>query len=352
MSLNGNLNVKQVRVDVTAHERGPGWAWLVLSGVNATPDVDAQAVRLSLQRNQDSRFLDEQAGWSASEVWHCPLEVTVYADQARVSLLIGPELVDELLADPRTVCRIQVQYAGEAAWAGVLRMGSGIYPSGAAGQVPSAVRQVHAAPVDPVPEAATPQEDAGEKVPFVAVRPELPTRSSPTRKMPILLLLLMLALLGLAIAWYAGFPDRWIKAPGPGSQVSSVSTEQPVSLATGPCSQEVMRATPDDLVFLQACVQGSPDAEQVLAVVQAGKDAGRCDLIQRLYAYAAQAGDARVALTYAREFDPQTFKGGCFDQADAPTALYWYEKALQLDPDQTTVAERVSQLKKDLEVVQ
>lgn len=343
--------VRQVRVDVQP-DAGPGWARLVLSGAGGPETPDRQSVRMSLQRNQDGRFLDERSGWSASEVWHVPHGVT--QSGADLILRIGPELVDELLADPRTVCRIQVQAQGDS-WAGVLRMGQGIYPSGAAGQSPAAARQIQPPAQDvQEPAAVAPPEETERKEPFVAIRPDPPRREPAMRKMPILLLLLLLALLGLAIAWYAGLLDRWLKEPVVGQQTAAVEGEQPTGLATapGPCSLQAMRDQTDDLAFLQKCVQDNPDTDLVMAIIQAGKDAGRCDLIQRLYAHQAQAGNARIALAYAREFDPQTFEGGCFEQADGQTAIYWYEKSLQLDPDQNTVAERVKQLKNDLEAVQ
>lgn len=341
--------VRQVRVDVQPDAR-PGWAYIVLSGAASTEALDPQSVKMSLQRNQDGRFLDERSGWSASEVWHVPQNVT--QSEAGLTLGIGPDLVDELLADPRTVCRIQVQ-TQTASWAGVLRMVQGIYPSGAAGQSPAAARQVQPPTLDvQEPAVVTSSDDAQSREPFVAIRPDPPEREPVSRKMPILLLLLLLALLGLAGAWYAGWLDRWLKEPGAGQQMTAVTGEQPSGLVSGPCSLQAMQDQPDDLAFLQSCVQESPDTDLVMAIIQAGKEAGRCDLIQRLYAHQAQAGHAQIALAYAREFDPQTFKGGCFEQADGQTAIYWYEKSLQLDPDQSEVAERVKQLETDLEIVQ
>ena len=112
-----------------------------------------------------------------------------------------------------------------------------------------------------------------------------------------------------------------------------------------PCSVEALAQASDDIVYLQRCVQSQPSTEQMFTVIEAGKAAQKCDLIQRLYAHAAQSGNAEVALAYAKEFDPLTFAGGCFSSPEPETAAYWYEIYLQQKPDDQAIATRVKSLK-------
>lgn len=331
-------NPQQVRVDVLAHDKGPGWASVVLVGSSAPVGLLASEIRLSLQRNQDGRFLAQGSDWSASEFWHKPLDVSV--NDSGIALLLGPQWVDALLADPRTVCRIQVELPDQS-FSGVLRMGRGIYPSVAAGTSPHLARETPPAPIEEPPAPNPAPEPATPPVPIVQSVPEPPPRRK--RLFLVLSLLGLIALAALAWALYAG----WL-APGQFVQPSG-QAQTPPSVVVEPCSSQAMRDQADDLAFLQACVQSKPDTQTVLAVVQAGQEAKRCDLVQRLYAHQGQAGNADVAVAYAREFDPETFKGGCFAQPDRETALYWYETALNSQPSLASVAERVKQLKSELE---
>jgi hypothetical protein len=123
--------------------------------------------------------------------------------------------------------------------------------------------------------------------------------------------------------------------------VPVVAAPEPVA----PCAVDALAQTDDDIAYLQRCVQSTPSTEQVLAVIAAGKAAQKCDLIQRLYAHAAQNGNSDVALAYAKEFDPLTFAGGCFNAPEPATAVYWYELYLQQKPDDEAIARRAKSLK-------
>ena len=81
--------------------------------------------------------------------------------------------------------------------------------------------------------------------------------------------------------------------------------------------------------------------------VPVAKDAKRCGVVQRLYAHKAQSGDAAIAYAYAREYDPAHYSsGGCIEAADAETAMYWYEIAVNNDPDNQDASQRLEELKK------
>ena len=333
-----NSKVTSVKVDVHADERaGPGWAHLRVYGLVSSSTQAVGEMQFSLQRNQDNRYLAERGQWSPSEVWHRSQSVSETDDG--LALLMGPELVDELLTDPRAVYRIHLRL-GAQSWTGVMRMARGVYPSGAAGRVPDASRQAQASVLTPT----VASQDVAQEVVQEVVKEEAvsePSRIEPPadqlarrKRIPILLLLLLLAVLG-GVIWYLVWTQQASQAPA----------SQSVSGAAGePCSPQAMRAATDDLLFLQSCVQTKPDTKAVMAVIAAGKQAGRCDLIQRLYAHQSQAGNVEVTLAYAREFDPQTFSGGCFKESDPATALYWYDAALKLEPDRDDVVARVKAL--------
>jgi hypothetical protein len=332
----------QVKVDVLPHlERGPGWAKLTVSGA-ASLDMQVLAgAMVSLQRNQDGRYLAERSQWSASEVWHMPEEASL--TDSGCQLTIGPELVDELLLDPRMVCRMQVKL-GDQRFVGVLRFGQGVYPSGAAGQSPDASREVQSvkAVVEPQPE---PEPDL--PLPVAPVAPMPPAAPARKSNLPVLLVLLLVALVGGALTWWlVAKPEVALIA----EETAQISTADATAAPTvdeppAPCTVQALAATTDDLAFLQACVSTNPNSADVMTLIDAGKAAGRCDLIQRLYAHQAQAGNVQVALAYAREFDPQTHRGGCFAQADAATAVYWYQIVLDKQPDDAAVKARIDALK-------
>jgi len=90
----------------------------------------------------------------------------------------------------------------------------------------------------------------------------------------------------------------------------------------------------------------NPDSAQILAVIDAAKKESRCDLAQRLYAFKGQSGDVPIALAYAKEFDPATFAGGCFKNADKQTAIYWYEVVLSKDANNAQAKARIEALRK------
>ena len=70
-------------------------------------------------------------------------------------------------------------------------------------------------------------------------------------------------------------------------------------------------------------------------------------MVQRLYAFTAQSGNATVAVAYAAEYDPKSFKAeSCIKSADKETAQYWYEQALVADPNNAQARERLEALKK------
>ncbi|CBL44091.1 Hypothetical protein HDN1F_05080 [gamma proteobacterium HdN1] len=167
---------------------------------------------------------------------------------------------------------------------------------------------------------------------------------APPKRWPfVLLAVLLLALIGFGAAWYSGLlPGFGLSLPNVTSL--STGTSSSPSPASGPCGVDAMKGG-DDLQFIQSCMGSSPKPDDVLAIIASAKQAGRCNIMQRLYAYNAQAGNVEVAVAYAREYDPETFqKNTCIDSADADTAAYWYEVALNKDPNHQVAKDRLAKL--------
>lgn len=101
----------------------------------------------------------------------------------------------------------------------------------------------------------------------------------------------------------------------------------------------------DDMAFLQACLKTSPSEEQIQEIIAQAKNLGACSVAQRLYANKGQS-NPRIALAYAKEYDPQ-FAGSniCFN-ANKNTAVYWYETVMEMEPGNSEARIRLMELKK------
>jgi hypothetical protein len=335
-----------LRLELKASASGPGYGELTVIGWNH----DADGLELSVQRNQDGRFLDEHGEWTTNPVWH---DISVLqASGDKLSGEVGPWLVDPLMQNPQVAYMFELR-SPEHKDKGVLRMTGQILSSQAAGS--SIRRETHTRHENiPPPKAQTPSPPSPVREPTPAPEPQpqpepmpepQPEPVTPRSKLPLILgLLALLLALGGGAAWFllpAGFtlPGRSGTNADSGGAIADMKAE-------GPCGAQAM-TTGSDLEFVQSCLKSAPATDQVLAVIEAAKQAKRCDIVQRLYAYKAQGGDARVALAYAREYDPQTFKaGGCVTSADAETASYWYEIVVANDATNTEAKQRLEQLGK------
>jgi hypothetical protein len=358
-----------LRLELKPSPTGPGYAVLTILGwKEGTANIEA-----AVQRNQDSRYLDESGNWTTHPVWH---DVSVLEQNGdSLSGEMGPWLVDPLMANPQVAYMFEMRNA-EAKDKGVLRMVGHILSSQAAGNSvrqesrtrheqspapsPTPAPSVTPAPVvetptviaptiAPVPVQVTPSTGPSTTaIPPISnpstgtpppTTPPIPAPVKKSRMLPlILMLLLLLPLLGGA-AWYFGLlPDLGIALPTTAANSTSDAKDE------GVCGVSAMTDA-DDLAFVQSCVKSSPSSEQVMAVIEAAKQAERCNIVQRLYAHKAQSGDTKIAFAYAREYDPESFKdGGCIKSADAETAAYWYEIVVANDASNTVAKQRLEQL--------
>jgi hypothetical protein len=336
----------------------PGYGELMVRGWSQ----GAGACELCIQRNQDSRYLGNAGGWDTSEVWH-------QLDNLREGsgcLLgdVGPWLVDALTHDQRYMLTLRNAQGNER---GVLRVVGTLLSSKAAGNSRFDEKKVeHATKPAPAPE----QDPIPAPAPIVAVPPPVPQPPDPAAKkgskLPLILIVLLLALALAAAAWWfllhkpssgdtatapSAIPAAEDAANAPDASAAGDAAvapdSTPVAEAMAVCSPEALADAKDDLPFIQACLKSDPSSEQVLAVIAAAKDARRCGVMQRLYAHKAQSGDAAIAYAYAREYDPAHYaSGGCIEAADGETAAYWYEIAVEQDPQNQDAQQRLKELSK------
>ncbi|MCX8618314.1 hypothetical protein J3U42_07915, partial [Gilliamella sp. B2923] len=118
---------------------------------------------------------------------------------------------------------------------------------------------------------------------------------------------------------------------------------EPDSKISSKCS--LKNATSDDLTFIQQCLQTKPDIDAIIEIITEAKNAGKCNIAQRLYANKAQK-NTKIALLYAKEYDEKFYKANKCFKADKEAAIYWYETSLINDPNSEFVKDRLSQLQK------
>ncbi len=336
----------------------PGYGTLQVQGWTG----DMQGLELSIQRNQDGRHLDAAGGWDSQPVWH--LLESVSPAGPLLEAAVGPWLVDPLLQSPQMMYRLQLRAPEGQQDLGILKMASTLLSSRAAGNSLHEEARVRppepamAPPAEPEPEPEQVQPVAPEQEPLAA-EPAAPEGlvAEPREPAPVArpcrsrfwlwlgLLILLLALAG-AAGWWFMLRDR--VAPAVTRPAAPLEHPQTAGAEPAACSAAMLGSQTDDLVFIQSCLKTRPDSRQLLELIATARQARRCGVVQRLYAHQAQAGDAAIALAYAREYDPQTFQaGGCIPAADAETAQYWYEIAVANDPANQAASQRLAQLKKE-----
>jgi len=316
----------------------PGYAQLIIRNWNG----ETAGTWLSIQRNQDQRFLAQDGQWSGSEIQHQLADLHLNGETFWTR--IGPEIVDALLAERQMAYRLTLS-DGSAIDRGGLVIASDVMSSMASGSTQSPNRVI--AVPEPIPEPAnipepTPEPDRviqTEVKPDPAVVPPV----NPAKKKSLLWLWLLIAMLVIAVAivWYLLKPS----ASTASEPVTEAPATAPVPAPVGGCSVEAMTSS-SELEFVKSCLKTQPNDTQVQEIIKQAKDQKRCDVAQRLYAYKAQSGDIKLALSYAHEYDPTTVtSGGCFT-ADAETAVYWYQVVIAKDPNNADAQARLGALKK------
>ncbi|MFQ1064823.1 hypothetical protein [Bordetella trematum] len=270
----------------------------------------ADEVELSVQRNEGARHLDANARqWVGDERWMRLQGARLQGDA--LVMPVGPDFVDTLLAGtqgPR--CRGYVRSGGGEAVQHGFRVEAEVLPSSAAGQAPTVgSHSAISAPAEPPPSP-----------PPAPPAPPAPTTEPRKSRLWLWLLLAVLIAAAAVAAYLLLGREAPAEAPADGTPAAMGCT------ATG-LKQDKL----DVMTFVQACVRDVQDPAALLAVIQAARDGGQCEIAQRLYANRANAGDITIAYAYAQEYDPAHAASPCFPP-EAATARYWYEAVLEKDP--------------------
>ncbi|UXZ55120.1 hypothetical protein LOS15_03530 [Halomonas sp. 7T] len=378
-----------MRVELRPLESGaPGQGRLLLKGWKGA----TTALQLTIQESQDQQFLHPGKTWS-TKTHSFEVASLEEADAERLQVVLDSTIIDPLLELPgSTQYLLTLQDSEGTKSEGVIRLSRDLMPSSAAGTTPStgASTALHSPPIvektpdpAPEPEIKAPAEPEPEPEKPVA---EPPSVSKASKRGPLLFLLLGLLLLAAVAlgAWYWFSNNAYNAGTEPVTQenieeedsfeeeevvqedndvseeeadlsseenqqasidenIDESSAESSAGPATA-CSIEALDEQ-DELTFVQGCSQADMTPEALLSVIEAARDADHCGIARRLYANRALAGDASIALAYAREYDPAYHQANtCFSAADAETAGYWYQIVLDIEPDNSEAQARFEEL--------
>lgn len=331
----------------------PGRARLYVRDLDDELELGDYAI--AIQRSQNSYYLHSAQSWDASLRW-LPQQGWTEHEEG-IAVLLNADIVDSLLANASDAYQITLaDSGGEELGRSPLKLDKAILPSTAGGhaQAMELTMPVAAAPETPAPEPVVETPPVVETVAPPAPEPvkvEMPAPNvdtvapvePPAKKGGmakwIVLLVLLLTLLGAAAYW---FYSQSAKDDSPA--VPEAPEPKPAVVETDNCTMDKLADRPG-LQFVQECVKESKTSEQWLAVIEEVKKAGQCDVAQRLYVNKAQSGDVKIALAYAREYDPQDHPAhACFSKPNPATAAYWYETVLLSDPDNAHAKARFQEL--------
>ncbi|HAT6346495.1 TPA: hypothetical protein F3P23_08330 [Aeromonas hydrophila] len=325
-----------------------------------------EGLEFSLLNNQQN-YLQEGGQWSPAPHWFGIRGG--YPLQSGSGFRVGAAIVDPLLANASPT-QINVKLAsGEIRHTTLQMAREALFPSSARGEVGeyggSSVIHSPVVDVSPVPEPAPIEQPVEIELPTFSAEPEVElepvpvvtpspvaTTAAPKSKMPLILGgVVLLLLIGALIFWFSRSAAVPVADPIAETAAEPVAAEPVVNEASGEAPEDgcsaANLATKSELEFVQACIAQQPPTDTLLAVIQRAKSAQQCGVAQRLYANRAQGGDSKVALAYAREYDPKFHQpNDCFKEADNATAAYWYDTVLQVEPDNDEAKQRYEELSK------
>ncbi|MGU5889803.1 hypothetical protein [Aeromonas hydrophila] len=365
----------------------PGEAQLLIRLRGVTDLVES--LEFALLNNQQN-YLQEGDQWSPAPHWFSISGG--YPLQSGSGFRVGAAIVDPLLVNQSPI-QLHVKLAsGEDRHTTLQVAREAVLPSSARGEVGeyggSSVISTPVVEAPQVPELAPVGVPVEIELPAFSAEPEpepeveaepepvpvatpLPMASTaaPKSKTPLILGgVVLLLLLGALIFWFSRPADA-PSAAAPVTDSIADTAAEPVTDPTAETAAELVAAeavvneasgeatddgcsatnlaTKSELAFVQACIAEQPPTDALLAVIQNAKSAQKCGVAQRLYANRAQGGDSKVALAYAREYDPKFHQSNdCFKEADNATAAYWYDTALQVEPDNAEAKQRYEELSK------
>ncbi|MCS3431092.1 hypothetical protein [Klebsiella sp. BIGb0407] len=317
--------------------------------------------------NNEQNYLQPDGSWSPAPHWF-----TIeggYPLNTGSGFPIGPTLLDPLLEHTSQVLIQAKLSSGEIRRTTLQLVRDELFSSNARGQTGDYIGSSVLSTPSPEPVVTTEPAVQPEAAPLppIAAADERKPKSRSSRVPMIIATLLVLLIAIAALWWFLGqksvddisvTAEKQPETPAaitppaePAAPAEPATPAEPVALAAPAVSASACTTanlnSQSELDFVQSCVQQKLDNQQLLAIIQAAKDAHKCGVAQRLYANRAQGGDSQIALAYAGEYDPKYHQASeCFKDPDADTAVYWYETALQSDPDNQTAKQRLEELGK------
>ncbi|MGO3130656.1 MAG: hypothetical protein ACTIJQ_02630 [Alcaligenes sp.] len=326
----------------------PGRARLYVRSVDEDDELELGDYSIAIQRSQNSYYLHSAQSWDASLRW---LPQQGWAEHEEgIAVFLGSDIVDSLLANSSDAYQFTLATAdGRELGKSPVKLDKAILPSTAGGNAQAMELTMPVAAPEPVLEAPprvevvepTP-EPVQVDAPAPIAEPLAPAPAAPPAKKGgmgkwIALVVLLLILAGAGYWFYS-------QSAKDSPAVPDAPVDKPAVLATDACSMDKLTDRPG-LQFVQECVKETKTSEQWLAVIEEAKKAEQCDVAQRLYVNKAQSGDVKIAMAYAREYDPKDHQAhACFSQPNPATAAYWYETVLLSEPDNAQAKARFQEL--------
>ncbi|MGB3425352.1 hypothetical protein [Castellaniella sp.] len=309
-------------------------------------------LQLTIQRNQDQYYLQADGSWNSPPYGFIIDQLEAHEDQW--SIAVGPQVVDPLLAVNNATFMIQMQDADGHKEASVLRCARTLLGSSASGETvsPYAFGRLQAPPPAPVaPEPPPAPEPEPDPAPIPIPAPPVTPPAQPRSPLIMIVLLILLALIAGGAYWWWSQRNPAPADPAPVTEPAQEPAAEPAAVPAAaapaaPCDLTDFQAQ-NELAFVKACATSNTGTDALLETIAQAKAAGYCGVAQRLYANRGQAGDSRIALAYAREYDPKFHQdNACFKEADPAIAVYWYEAVLDKDPDNALAKKRLQELPK------
>lgn len=316
--------------------------------------------------NNEQNYLQSDKSWSPAPHWFAIQGG--YQVSSGSGFHIGHEIVDPLLASHSQI-QIHVKLPSSESRITTLKINRDeLLPSSARGEsceyggsseLPVSTREI-STPLDSESQTnIVTTEPQPAREPVIAP-PEQEPRTKPQTaiktksKLPLIAagIVLLLLILAVVFFWFSKSVSLNKDTEQPSQEAATTKAPAESRTASKENSQTcdingIGSGAKDKMAFVQACYNQNLPADDLLKIIQAAKEAQKCEIAQRLYANRAQSGDIKIALAYAHEYDPKYHQPNpCFKDADKDTAAYWYDTALQSDPDNAEAKQRYEELSK------
>lgn len=333
------------KIQLTAETRSPnrkkpGFALLKVTGWPHNPDQ----TQMAIQRSEDEKHLGADGEWEPIPVWQS-LENMVVSDEGVFVGDVGPTLVDPIVNAPNNSYRVTLK-SGSDTETRTMKIDGAVLASSASGSAPDSTSFAKGFILNDFEDVLPPdnkiethvetpvvvqqEQEQEQKKPepgnTVHERPKPITTSFSSRNKSMGIILSVLLLVGFALgaAWFY----KWLPFAGQNNTDESSIMDQNLS----------------DLQLLQQFMETQPTTEAILAKSEEWLQTKNCEAMLRLLVHSGyKSDDARIALTYAKLYDPNLFyEGNCIDKSDKDTAIYWYQKAVEAgSSDATELLENV-----------